>query len=338
MRTLPMLALLATLLHAGETEIRIGVGGTGAGGRPIMGGNVLGYVASKNLLEQRLAPLGAKVKWNFFPGAGPAVNESFANGLLEFSWSSEQVALAARASGIKLRTVLAAGREMPSAVVVLSDSKIARVEDLKGKKVALFRGTGGQLSADRILEAHGLREKDLVIQNIPNQALQSSLASRQVEAAFVGTTMALQFQDQGLVRVLYNSLDDPRVQGLSSGLQVAESFEAKHPELVQLVVDAFVEASRLVALEEHREDVLREWSRSGTPYAIWKRDLEGVSLKRRFDPRIDTSFRRLIGQSNRDLVKFGLLRKEVDLQAVLESKYVDSSIARLGLHSFWGSE
>jgi sulfonate transport system substrate-binding protein len=335
MRLLTLLALFSSLLHAEEAVVRIGVGGTGVAGRPVMGGNVLGYLASRSLLEKRLAPLGVRVEWNFLPGAGPAVNEAFANGLLDFSWCSEQVALVARSSGIRLRTVLAAGRETPNAVVVLPDSKITKVEELRGRKVALFKGTGGQLAADRILEAHGLKEKDLAIQNITNAALQNSLASRQVEAAFVGTSQAFQFQDQGLVRILYSSLNDPRVQGLSSGLQVSESFEAKNPKLVQLVVDAFVEASQKVALEENKEEVLREWSRSGTPYTVWKRDLEGVSLKRRFDPRIDTSFVRLFGQSNRDLVRYGLLRSEVDLQTFLEPKYVRNAVARLGLDNFW---
>ena len=68
------------------TVIRISFPGAGTGGRPISGGS---YPSNANLfkeIDDEFRADGIKIEWKFFPGAGPALNESFANGLTDVAF------------------------------------------------------------------------------------------------------------------------------------------------------------------------------------------------------------------------------------------------------------
>jgi sulfonate transport system substrate-binding protein len=334
---IPLVLGLASLAKAQQPlEVRFGSSGTGVGGRPIVGGAVYGYVAAKGTLETALKAQGTSVKWAFLTGAAPAVNEAFANGLLDFAYISEQASLVGRGSGIPYKVVIAANRNTPSAISVTQSSRAASVTDLKGKKVALYKGTGSQLQAGRLLEAYGLTERDLNIVNMTTTDAQKALASGQIDGAFVATSSAIQYQDQGTAKRLIDTRTNPKIRGTGGSILVSEAFEKAHPEIVQLVVDVLVKASHEISQEENREAVLLEWAKSGTPYSIWKRDFDGVSFKERFDPRIDADFRQNYVQANEEIKRFKIAKGGVDLDhGFLEPKYVASSLERLGLKSFW---
>src|SRR6187431_179572 len=89
--------------------IRIGVPGVGTGNRPIIGGSNVAVVHLRGLLEEEFKPDGIQIKWNFLRGAGPAVNELFANGLADFGFGlGDLPSIIGHAGGLNTR-VLAAG-------------------------------------------------------------------------------------------------------------------------------------------------------------------------------------------------------------------------------------
>ncbi len=66
-------------------EIRIGLPDQSAGSKPFIGGP-LGLAYIRHSLEQAFEPQGIKVRWSFFKGAGPAVNEALANQQLDVAY------------------------------------------------------------------------------------------------------------------------------------------------------------------------------------------------------------------------------------------------------------
>jgi len=77
--------------------IRIGVALVGTGGRPVVGGSFLATAANNGSLEHEFEKDGIKVKYTYFVGAGPAVNEALANKQLDFAWQGDLPALVAKA-------------------------------------------------------------------------------------------------------------------------------------------------------------------------------------------------------------------------------------------------
>ena len=96
---------------------------------------------ARGLLEKKLQPLGFSVAWTEFPG-GPQLLEALNVGALDFGITGEAPPIFAQAAGAPLLYV---ANEPPApraeAILVPKDSPIHNVAELKGKSVALNRGS-----------------------------------------------------------------------------------------------------------------------------------------------------------------------------------------------------
>src|SRR5690606_21062030 len=127
--------------------VRIGVA-TAGGGDPITwGGSPGGVVRANNWLEEAFAASGVRVEWRFFKGAGPAVNEALSNRQIDFAYQGDLPATVGRANGLKTRILLVSGARNNLYVVTPPASPIKSIDDLKGQRVSIFRGTNGHLVA-----------------------------------------------------------------------------------------------------------------------------------------------------------------------------------------------
>lgn len=110
----------------------------------------------KGLLEQRLEPLGYTVEWTEFP-AGPQLLEGLNVGAIDFGSTGEAPPIFAQAAGAPLVYV---AHEPPApkgeAILVPKDSQIASVADLKGKKIALNKGSNVHYLLVKALEKAGI--------------------------------------------------------------------------------------------------------------------------------------------------------------------------------------
>jgi sulfonate transport system substrate-binding protein len=56
-------------------------------------------INSRQLLEKEFANDGIQVKWTFFKGAGPVINEALANGQVDFAYLGDLAASSASPAG-----------------------------------------------------------------------------------------------------------------------------------------------------------------------------------------------------------------------------------------------
>ena len=116
---------------------------------------------AQGTLEKRLAPLGIQVKWAEFPG-GPQLLEALNVGSVDFGTTGETPPIFAQAAGADLQYV---AYEPPApkgeAIVVAKDSPLKSVKDLKGKRVALNKGSNVHYLLVKALEKAGLKYEDV---------------------------------------------------------------------------------------------------------------------------------------------------------------------------------
>ncbi|HEX2797623.1 MAG TPA: ABC transporter substrate-binding protein, partial [Immundisolibacter sp.] len=165
------------------TQIRIAVPDLGAGPRP-SGGGLVDVLREQRLFEQAFADDGIRVEWTFFKGAGPAVNEALASGQVDFAYLGDLAAIIGKAGGLDTRLLCATARGIKSYLGVVPGSGIKTLQDLKGRRVAVFRGTANQLSFDAALASQGLSERDIKVINLDFNASTAALAARQVDAVW----------------------------------------------------------------------------------------------------------------------------------------------------------
>src|SRR5207247_675664 len=91
-----------------------------------------------------------------------------------------------------------------SHVVVLKNSDINNVAQLKGKKVGVPKGTITEyVFLTRIAPAHGLKESDFGVANIPDpKDMTPSLVAKAVDAATLGEPHTAVGEQAGVLRVL----------------------------------------------------------------------------------------------------------------------------------------
>ncbi len=121
----------------------------------------LSVLKGRGTLEKRLAPLGVAVSWTEF-NAGPVQLEALNVGSIDFGDVGEAPPIFAQAAGAPLAYVAATvPRPGAEAVLVPKDSTIRSVADLKGKKIALNKGSNVHYFIVKLAEKAGLRYSDL---------------------------------------------------------------------------------------------------------------------------------------------------------------------------------
>jgi sulfonate transport system substrate-binding protein len=124
-------------------------------------GNLI-FLKERGILERKLASLGWAVTWTEFQ-AGPQLLESLNVGATDFGLVGEAPPIFAQAAGAN---IVYAGFEPASpkneAIIVPKDSPIRTVTDLKGKRVALNKGSNVNYLIVRALEANALTYGDIV--------------------------------------------------------------------------------------------------------------------------------------------------------------------------------
>jgi len=342
-RKSPSLALallaLAGLVRAEDKPkvIRFGYPGVGVGGRPIVGGCWSAYASTQALFEQEFKKDGIEVTWDYFLGAGPALNESYANNLLDVAFLGDLPSLVGRVTGLDYRIVLASSRNTVMAISVPTDSRATSLEDLKGKRVGIFKGTATQLAADRILAAHGFTEKDFRVVNLNSVASQSALAAKDIDGIFTQSSQALQWEDQGIGKTIYRTDKDPKGHdaGSNGSVQISQRFIDRYPSCTQRIVNVLLKAAALEADPRNRDLFFKEWSKSGTPYATWKRDNLTQDLARLQSPLLDKEFRGIYRTQAAVVKQLGLSRKEADIDAFFAARFVKEGLRELHLENAW---
>ena len=116
---------------------------------------------SKGTLELALDALGYKVTWIEFP-SGPPLLEALNVGAVDFGNTGETPPIFAQAAGAPLRYV---AYEPPAprgeAILVPKNSALKSVADLKGKKVALNKGSNVHYLLVKALEKAGVKYSEI---------------------------------------------------------------------------------------------------------------------------------------------------------------------------------
>jgi sulfonate transport system substrate-binding protein len=116
---------------------------------------------SKGTLEDRLKGLGYKVVWTEFP-SGPPLLEALNVGAIDFGNTGEAPPVFAQAAGAPIQYV---AYEPPApkgeAILVPKDSPLKSVADLRGKKIALNKGSNVHYLLVKALEKAGVKYSEV---------------------------------------------------------------------------------------------------------------------------------------------------------------------------------
>jgi sulfonate transport system substrate-binding protein len=194
----------------------------------------LTLLKGRGTLEKRLAEKGIEVKWTEFP-AGPVLLEGLNVGSIDFGTVGEAPPIFAQAAGADLVYV---GNEPPSpaseAIVVPRQSALRSVADLKGKKVALNKGSNVHYLLVKALEKAGLQYKDVQTVFLPPADARAAFERGSVDAWVIWDPFLAAAEKQLGARVIADG------KGLVANHQfylASRSYAQKNAEIVNIVID-----------------------------------------------------------------------------------------------------
>ena len=227
----------------------------------------------KGLLERKLGPLGFTVSWTEFPG-GPQLLEALNVGAIDFGTTGEAPPIFAQAAGAPLLYV---GYEPPAptseAILVPKDSPIKTVADLKGKKVALNKGSNVHYFLIKALEQAGVAYKDVNINFLPPADARAAFESGAVDAWAIWDPFYAAAQAATEARTLADGT------GLVANHQFflsEKKFTADHPQVVDAIL-ASLEEIDAWAKDRHDEVAAELSPKVGIPAPILKAAVERLS-------------------------------------------------------------
>jgi sulfonate transport system substrate-binding protein len=264
----------------------------------------------KGLLEKALEKDGITVRWVQTLGSNKAL-EFLNAGSLDFGSTAGAAALIAKINGNPIKSVYVYSRPEWTALVTRRDTGIAAIADLKGKRVAVTRGTDPHIFLVRSLREAKLTERDVKLVLLQHPDGRTALERGDVDAwAGLDPLMAAAEIEAGAV--LFHRNAAANTWGI---LNVREAFARENPALVTKVLKAYEEARRL-ALANPAELKKALVAFTKLPEAVVERQLERTELTHSNigEPQAET-----ILAAGLALQEAGVVPAGTDVRAVLDS-------------------
>src|SRR5580704_9369369 len=201
----------------------------------------------KGWLEQELKNDGIEIQWTQSLGSNKAL-ELLRSKSVDFGSTAGAAALLGRANGNPIKSIYLYDNPERAALVTRTQSGISRLQDLKGKRVAVTRGTDPHIFLLRALASVGLSEKDIEL--VPLQHADGKIA---LERGAVEAWSGLDpYTAQTEVEKGYTIFFRKKAWNSYGVLNVREAFAKDHSDLVKRVLGVY-EKARLWTLANPNE-------------------------------------------------------------------------------------
>lgn len=172
------------------------------------------------------------VRFNGFP----EIKESLLAGYLDATFMLAPMAMKLREEGVKIR-ICYLGHRDGTALMVHKNSNIFRIEDLRGKKIAVpNRYSNQRVLLYKVLKEHGMTFNDLEVVEMSPPDMPAALYAKAVDGITSGEPFMGQSELDGYGRILYLT-KDVWPEFISCVLVVREDRIRDHRAQVQALVD-----------------------------------------------------------------------------------------------------
>ncbi len=273
----------------------------------------------KGLLEKEFARDGIGIVWVQSAGSNKAL-EFLNAGSIDFGSTAGSAALVAKINGNPIKSIYVYSRPEWTALVTTRDSKIASVADLKGKRVAVTRGTDPHIFLVRALLGAGLSEKDITPVLLQHADGKTALIRGDVDAWAGLDPMMAQAEIEDGARLFYRN----KAANTWGILNVREEFLKDHPDLVKRVLAVYEEA-RKYSLANYAEEKHAFQAATKLSDAIADKQLkERTTIT--FN-KVGPEQRDSILQAGLALQKAGVIKADVDVNKAVDELIDDRWVA-----------
>jgi sulfonate transport system substrate-binding protein len=259
----------------------------------------------QGMVEAEFAKDGIAIEWVGSAGSNKAV-EGLSNNTIDFGSTAGAAALLARAAKVPLKSIYVFSRPEWTALVVPESSPLKTVADLKGKKVAVTKGTDPHIFLLRALENAGLSDKDITIVPLQHADGRAAMEKGEVDAWSGLDPMMAQAELGPKAKLLFR---DPYLNTYGV-LNVRDDFAEAHPELIERVLRTY-EKARQWAIQNPEGLRAALVKAAKIDDAVAGRQLERTDLR---NSAIGSAQQRTIKAAGEALQRAGIIAADIDVE------------------------
>lgn len=296
---------------AQNLTVRIGVQGSGG---------LMGKAREEQWFEKEFAKHGVTVEWSEFQ-SGPPMTEAMASNRLDFAGLGNMPIIAAQAANISFQVISQSLEGKNNvAIIVPEDSTAQSLSDLKGKKIAVTKGSNAFNFLYRGLSQEGISASDVEIIQLQPDETQSAFESGGVDAWATWDPYITLNTLTGKAKVL---TDGEQLGILSPSFNIVrKSFADEHPELVTLYLKVLNEA--LEWEKAHEDEALQRYAdERGIPVDVIK-----GTFDRARQLNIPVSDEIIAEQQKTADFQYEqkTIRKKIDVKSVFDNQYIEAAL------------
>lgn len=279
----------------------------------------LGYI------DEELEAAGYQVEYVGFAQAGPAINEAFAAGEVDYAVYNELPALTAKSNSVDIKIIATVTQDYNYAIIATGDSGIQSAADLKGKKVIVTAGTILYKYFIDVCNANGVDPAS--VEQINAQAdANSVLTSGEADAYVTAYSAALRLQNTGIGNIIIDTTAQADAEERTGIALVArtEVLESE-PESAKALIRALNRASEYAA--ENPDDVYTLLEDENNSVDLLKEIYAYDTSFSYFAPNLSDEYKAKVEAQYNFAKENQLLGGDVDLDELIDSTYLDEVLA-----------
>jgi sulfonate transport system substrate-binding protein len=264
----------------------------------------------KGLLEKEFAKDGIGIRWVQSLGSNKAL-EFLNAGSIDFGSTAGSAALLSKINSNPIKSIYVYSQPEWTALVTRKDTSINKIEDLKGKRVAVTRGTDPHIFLVRALLSVGLSEKDISEVLLQHPDGKTALIRGDVDAWAGLDPMMAQAQVEDGARLFYRN-KDANTYGILNG---REEFLKTYPELTRRVLAVYENARKycLANYDDEKRAFIEATKLPGAVVDIQLKERTDLTFNRIGAPQRDT-----ILKAGLALQQAGVIPGNVDVKKALD--------------------
>lgn len=213
---------------------------------------LLPIIKARGDLDKALKNKGVNVKWVEFP-AGPQLLEGLNVGSVVFGEAGEAPPIFAQAANANLVYIANQPKApLAEALIVPKDSSIKSIQDLKGKRVVLNKGSNVHYLLLKVLEANHLKLDDIQVVYLPPADARAAFEKGAVDAWVIWDPFYAAAEKQLGAKVIATG------ENLVSNHQfylADRKFAEQHPDILKAVVNELNTTTQWVS--QHQSDAAK---------------------------------------------------------------------------------
>lgn len=281
---------------------------------------LLSIAKEKGWFEEEFAKLNANVKWQDFQSSVPLL-EGLVSNRVDFSFIGDGTVVTGQAAKMPFTVLSAIGLQgNQNSIIVKPDSPIHSIADLKGKTIAVAKGTSAHIFLIKALEANHMTEADVKLVELQPDEAYSAFTTDRVDAWGIWDPYVTTETKENRARIV-ESVDSMGI--VAPAVMIGRNqFIEEHPELTEAYLSVYQKTVDWV--NTHKEE-------TATMFADMKQmDPDLVKTLVDYTQYINSPITDEVQasmQATADiLLTAGTIKNPVDISKSYDNRYIDKAL------------